>query len=51
MNHKGIKFTKIEFQMYMENCIMKDEKGLGLVIQDPSPEGLISFIKQIRKAK
>jgi hypothetical protein len=51
MNHKGIKFTKIEFQMYMENCITKNEKGEVLVIQKPSPENLISFIQQIRKAK
>lgn len=38
-----------EFEMYMENCIMKDSKGRTIVIQKPSKEGLINFIQQIRK--
>jgi uncharacterized protein (UPF0179 family) len=48
---EGIKYTMLEFQMYIENCIIKDEDtGKVIVIQKPSEKGLISFIMQLRKA-
>lgn len=49
MNCNGIHFTKLEFQMYMENCIIRDSNG-KIVIQKPTQKGLISFLLQIRKA-
>lgn len=39
----------IEFEMYIENCIMKGSNGIEIMLQKPSKEGLINFIRQIRK--
>lgn len=46
----GIHLTKLEFDMYMEKCVLRDLRtSKFVIIQQPNKEGLISFLLQIRK--